>query len=159
MSTRAPTARSADHHQRNPMARSVLAALYAGLAMTVIAMIVPYIDRATTNTLADHIRAGYPTYTQARIDTASTIYLVYLSVIGVLGVVGWLWTVRSVKTGRRWVRAAATGMFALGTSVALIDLLIRDTSGDTGLSALLGWVGILPCLPGLLAVTLLWRRP
>jgi len=159
MSTRAPTARNADHRQRNPMARSVIAALYAGLAMTVIAMIVPYIDRATSNTLADHIRAGYPTYTQARIDTASTIYLVYLSVIGVLGVVGWLWTVRSVKTGRRWVRAAATAIFALGTSVALIDLLIRDTSGDTGLSPLLGWVGILPCLPGLLAVTLLWRRP
>jgi len=159
MSTRAPTARNADHRQRNPMARSVIAALYAGLAMTVIAMIVPYIDRATSNTLADHIRAGYPTYTQARIDTASTIYLVYLSVIGVLGVVGWLWTVRSVKTSSRWVRAAATAMFALGTSVALIDLLIRDTSGDTGLSPLLGWVGILPCLPGLLAVTLLWRRP
>jgi hypothetical protein len=47
----------------------------------------------------------------------------------------------------------------MATSVALTDLLIRDTSGDTGLPRLLGWVGILPYLPGLLAVTMLWRRP
>jgi predicted permease len=132
--------------------------MYAGLAMTVIAMIVPYIDHATSNTLANHIQAGYPTYTQARIDTAATTYLVYLSIIGVLGVVGWLWTVRAIKTGKRWARGAATALFALGTSIALTDLLIKDTSGDTGLPPLLGWVGILPCLAGLLAVILLWRN-
>jgi hypothetical protein len=49
-------------------------------------------------------------------------------------------------------------MFALGTSIALTDLLIKDTSGDTGLPPLLGWAGLLPCVAGLLAVTLLWRR-
>jgi hypothetical protein len=36
-------------------------------------------------------------------------------------------------------------MFALGTSIALADLLIKDTSGDTGLPPLLGWVGLLSC--------------
>ncbi len=60
--------------------------MYAGLALTVVATIVAYVDHATSNTLADHIRAGYPTYTQTRIDTAATTYLVYLSVIGVLAV-------------------------------------------------------------------------
>ena len=139
--------------------RSTIATLYAGLALTVIATIVPPVDRATSNTLADHIRTGYPTYSQARIDTAATTYLVYLSTIGVLGVVAWLWTVRVVKMRKRWARGAATAMFMLGTSVALTDLLIKDTSGDTGLPPLLGWAGILPCLPGLLAVILLWRRP
>jgi hypothetical protein len=49
-------------------------------------------------------------------------------------------------------------MFALGTTIALIDLLIKDTSGDTGLPPLLGWAGTLPCLAGLLAVLLLWAR-
>jgi hypothetical protein len=83
---------------------SVIGAMYAGLAMTVIAMVVPYIDHATSNTLANHIRVGYPTYTHTRIDTAATTYLVYLSTIGVLGVVGWLWTVRAIKTGKRWAR-------------------------------------------------------
>ena len=104
--SRALTRRSADHRQRKPMtgSPSVIGTMYAGLAMTVIAMIVPYIDHARSNTLAHHIGAGYPTYTDARIDTAATTYLVYLSIIGVLGVVGWLWTVRAIKAGKRWAR-------------------------------------------------------
>ena len=65
---------------------------------------------------------------------------------------------RALKAGKRWARGAATVMFALGTGIALIDLLVRDTSGDTGLPPLLGWAGMLPCLAGLLAVMLLWRR-
>ena len=53
--------------------------------------------------------------------------------------------------------AAATGLFVAGTAIALFDLTIRDTSGDTGLPALLGWVGLLPCLAGLVMVITLWR--
>jgi hypothetical protein len=138
--------------------RSATGAMYAGLGLTVIAMAVPFADHATANVLADHIRAGYPTYTQARVDSAVTAYLVYLSIVGALGVIGWLWAIWAVKAGKRWARGAVTTMFALGTGIALIDLLIKDTSGDTGLPPLLGWAGLLPCLAGLLAVTLLWRR-
>ena len=139
------------HHER-----SALGAMYAGLGLTVAAMIILFADHATGNVLADHIRAGYPAYTQARIDSAVTAYLVYLSVVGALGTGCWLWTIWAVKTAKRWARGAATAIFALGTAVALVDLLIKDTSGDTGLPPLLGWAGMLPCLAGLLAVTLLW---
>ena len=38
--------------------QSAIAAMYAGLALTVVTLIVPYIDHATANVLADHIRAG-----------------------------------------------------------------------------------------------------
>jgi PGF-CTERM motif len=138
--------------------RSAIGAMYAGLALTVVAMIVAYVDHATANVLAGHIRAGYPAYTQARIDLAVTTYLVYLSVVGALGIICWLATIWAVKAGKRWARGAATTMFALGTTIALTDLLIKDTSGDTGLPPLLGWAGMLPCLAGLLAVALLWRR-
>ena len=141
------------HHER-----SAIGAMYAGLGLTVVAVIVAYVDHATANVLAGHIRAGYPGYTQARIDTAVTTYLVYLSVVGVLGILCWLAAIRAVKAGKRWARGAATAMFALGTGIAVIDLLVKDTSGDTGLPPLLGWAGMLPCLAGLLAVTLLWRR-
>ena len=141
------------HHQR-----SAIEAMYAGLALTVLAVIVLYGDHATANVLAGHIRAGYPTYTQARIDSAVTAYLVYLSVVGALGILCWLWTIWALKAGKRWARGGATTMFVLGTGIALIDLLIKDTSGDTGLPPLLGWAGMLPCLAGLLAVVLLWRR-
>ena len=132
--------------------------MYAGLGLTLAAMIVAYVDHATGNVLASHIRAGYPTYTQVRIDTAVTTYLVYLSVVGALGIICWLAAIRAVKAGKRWARGVATAMFALGTGIAVIDLLIKDTSGDTGLPPLLGWAGMLPCLAGLLAVMLLWRR-
>lgn len=141
------------HHER-----SVIGAMYAGLALTVAALVVAYVDHATGNVLAAHIRAGYPAYTQARVDTAVTTYLVYLSVVGAVGIVCWLATIRAVKAGKRWARGAATAMFVLGTAIALIDLLVRDTSGDTGLPPLLGWAGMLPCLAGLLAVVLLWGR-
>lgn len=139
--------------------RSTTGALYAGLALTVAATLVPYLDRVTSNTLTAHIRAGYPTYSQARGDAAADIYLTYLSVIGALGVASWVWMIRAVKTGWPWARAAATTIFVLAALVAVTDLFIKDTSGDTGLPHLFGWVGLLPCLPGLLAVTLLWRRP
>ena len=138
--------------------RPAVSAMYAGLGLTVAAMAVGYIDHATVNVLADHIRAGYPAYTKARIDTAVTTYLVYLTAVGALGIIGWIWTIRAVKAGRRWSRVTATAMLALGTGIALTNLLIKDTSGETGLPPLLGWAGMLPCLPGLLAVVLLWSR-
>jgi hypothetical protein len=49
-------------------------------------------------------------------------------------------------------------MFSLGTAVALTALLVKDTSGDTGLSPVLGWIGMTPCLAGLFAVVSLLRR-
>lgn len=135
-----------------------IVAMYAGLALTLVALTVLYIDHATANVLADHIRAGYPTYSQSHIDTAATTYLIYLSIIGALGAICWFWIIRTVNAGKRWARGAAIAMFVLGTGIALFDLLVKDTSGDTGLPPLLGWVGMLPCLAGLLAVTLLWRK-
>jgi hypothetical protein len=138
--------------------RSAIKAMYAGLGLTAAAIILTYVDHATANELANHIRVGYPAYSQARIDSAVATYLVYLSVVGALGIICWLWTIWAVKAGKQWAREAATAMFVLGTAIALTDLLIKDTSGDTGLPPLLGWAGMLPCLAGLLAVVLLWRR-
>jgi hypothetical protein len=137
----------------------VLAALYTGLTTTVVATIAPYLDQATSHSLAHHIRAGYPSFTQARVDAAVTIYEVLLTVIGVLGAAGWGAVIHGVTTGRRWTTPLATALFLVGLGIALTGLLIKDTSGEAGLSSLLGWVGLLPCLPGLLAVTMLWRRP
>ena len=137
--------------------RSALAAMYGGLVVTVLATVVPFVDRATTHLLADHIRAGYPAYDDARVEAAVTAYLVALSVVGVLGAASWLWTAWAVRADKRWARPAATAMFVLGLGVGLTGLLTKDTSGDTGLPATLGWVGMAPSLAGLLAVALLWK--
>ncbi|WP_216651300.1 hypothetical protein [Actinomadura litoris] len=136
--------------------RSVLAAMCAGLGLTVVAAVVPY---AGTHLLADHIRDGYPAYSRSRVDAAVTVYLTLLSVVGALGVIAWLWTAWAVQAGKRWARSAATAMLALGAGVGASGLLIKDTSGDTGLPPVLGWLGTAPCLAGLAAVVLLWRRP
>ncbi|GGM17928.1 hypothetical protein GCM10010129_72660 [Streptomyces fumigatiscleroticus] len=133
--------------------------MYAGLALTVLATIIPYIDRSTTHLLADHIRDGYPSYPQPRVDSAVTTYLVVLSAIGALGVLAWLVTAWAVRAGKRWARPAVTAMFVLGTGVGLTGLLTTDTSGETGLPPALGWAGMIPCLAGGVAVTLLWRSP
>jgi hypothetical protein len=134
--------------------RPAIGTMYAGLGLTVVAMVVPYVARTR---LAEHIRAGYPSYAEGRIDTAVMTYLIYLTVLGALGIVCWFGAIWAVRTGKRWARGVATLVFALGASIALFNLLVKDTSGDTGLPPLLGWVGTLPCLAGLLAVTLLWR--
>ena len=138
-----------------PQERLAIRAMYAGLALTVAATILPHVD---ANGLAHHIRNDYPTYAQSRIDSAVTTYLIYLTVLGALGIIAWLWTIRTVKAGNRWGRAVATALLALATGIALFDLLVRDTSGDTGLPLLLRWVGLLPCLAGLLALTLLFKK-
>jgi hypothetical protein len=135
------------------------AALYAGLALTVLATALPYFDRTTTHLLTDHIRAGYPTYSQARVDSAATTYLIVLSVIGAVGVSCWLGTIWAIRTGKPWARLVATLLLVLGTSIGLTGLLTKDTSGETGLPLALGWAGMAPCLAGLLAVALLWKRP
>ncbi|MDC5697197.1 hypothetical protein OO014_07990 [Intrasporangium calvum] len=142
---------------RNHPQQSAIVAMYAGLALTAVATASGWVDRASGNVLADHLRAGYPSYSVARIDTAVSTWLGYLSILGALGAIGWWWAIRSVRKRRRWARTTATGLFGAGLAVALFNLVVRDTSGDTGLPPLLAWIGMLPALAGLLAVALLWR--
>lgn len=138
--------------------RRPLVVTYFGLGLTVAAVMLVYVDHLTANVLAAHIQDGYPSYSRSRINRAAMTYLVYLSVVGVLGIVGWLTTLWAVARRKSWARLLAAGLLVAGTSVALFNLLIRDTSGDTGLPALLGWTGLLPSIAGLVVVIMLWRR-
>lgn len=133
--------------------RWAVRAMYAGLGLTVLATAIPY---ATKDLLADHIRAGYPAYAPAQVNTAVSTYLILLSVIGALGVLAWIGTTWAVRAGKRWARPAATVMLVLGLTIGLTALVTRDTSGDTGLPATLGLLGMVPTLAGLVAVGLLW---
>ncbi|MGW1060614.1 hypothetical protein [Micromonospora rubida] len=126
---------------------------WAGLASTLAVSAYPWVDRAG---LADHIEAGYPTYAQDRIDTAVMTYLVYLTVLGALGVAGWLVTMWATRRGNRWARWLAAALCTAAIVIALFNGLVRDTSGDTGLPPQLGWLGVVPCLVGILAVALMW---
>ena len=136
---------------------TALAALYVGLALTVVATAAAYVDRFTTHALADHVRHGYPAYSTDRIDSAVTAWLAILSVVGVLGVTGWAVTIRAVRAGKPRARWTATVLLLAGLGLALTCLLTKDTSGDVGLAPVLGVLGLLPSVAGVAAVGLLWR--
>jgi hypothetical protein len=138
---------------------ATLAAMYAGLVLTVAATGAPYVDRATGHVLADHVRSGYPAYSEDRVASAVTAWLSVLTIVGVLGLLGWIGAIWAVRTRRPWARPVATVLFALGAGTALTTLLTRDTSGEVGLAPLLGWIGMLPSVAGLVTVVLLWRHP
>lgn len=138
--------------------KSALYGMYAGLALTIITILILYLDRATTNILARHIQAGYPSYSQSRIDEAVKLWMIYWTILGILGVVSWLFAIWCVKKDKKWARWVATGLFALGTSIALFNLLVKDNNGETGLPPVLGLIGLLPSLAGLWSVIQLWKK-
>ncbi|MCK2215647.1 hypothetical protein MF672_017895 [Actinomadura sp. ATCC 31491] len=137
-----------------PRDRIPLALMYAGAGLTAFAAIFPFVDRATTTVLADHVRAGYPAYDGAAIDAAVGAYLAILAVVGALGLLGWLGAILAVRAGKRWATWAAGALLVIAIGVAVAALTVRDTSGDVGLAPLLGWLLVLPCVPGLAAVVL-----
>ncbi|MGI5158508.1 hypothetical protein [Microbispora sp. CA-102843] len=137
--------------------RTALPMMYIGAGLTAIAALFPFVDRATTTVLADHIKASYPAYEPGAIDTAVTAYLVILSTVGVLGLLGWVGTIWAARAGKRWTSWLAIGLLSIALCIAIAALTVQDTSGDVGLAPLLGWLLILPCVPGLATVAL-WRR-
>jgi hypothetical protein len=134
--------------------RPALAAMYVGLALTLLATLASYLGQ---DTLADHVRDGYPDYSPDEVDSAVASWLAILTIVGVLGAATWIATIRvtaSGKAGSRWAVAAA---FVVGTVIALAALLTEDTSGDVGLAPEIGWIGTLPSVAGAAAVVLVWR--
>src|SRR5581483_10633690 len=114
--------------RRGPLTRRRAAtlALHMGWMFTAATLAVVWVDHATGNVLASHIRAGYPDYSQARINSAAVTYLLYLSAIGALGLTAWFATIRAVSRDGRWVRPSATVMFILAVGLSLTNLLIKD---------------------------------
>lgn len=138
--------------------RSARWAMGAGLGLTVAATVYPLVDRMTTGTLAAHVGTSYPGYAPAEVDTAVTAYLTILSVAGVLGAVGWLSALRAARAGAAWVRWVAPVLLVAAVSLALAGLTVQDTSGDVGLAPAVAWWQVPPCVAGVVAVVLLWRR-
>ncbi|MCP2265705.1 hypothetical protein ACFQHV_04070 [Promicromonospora thailandica] len=152
MSESLTTTRPADRH------RAALGALVAGLVLTVLATVYPYVDRATTGLLARHVAASYPAYGGAEVDAAVTAYLAILTTVGVLGVATWLVVAGAARAGKRWAPWAAALALAGAVCWSVAALTVTDTSGDVGLAPALGWLQALPCVAGAVTVVLLWRR-
>lgn len=143
---------TANHHSR-----SAVVAMSVGLVLTVVAIVVPFLGSPAGQLISTHVKAGYPSYTADEVAAATGMYLAWLTVAGVLGVAAWITSIVVVRTGERWALWVAGTAFVVGAAISLFDLTIRDTSGDTGLPALIGWLGVLPAAAGLVAVVLLWK--
>lgn len=136
-------------------ARAALVALSVGLLLTIVAAVAPFVERSR---LAAHISAGYPEYTAGEVTAAVDAWLIVLATVGVLGLAGWLLTSWAVATGKRWAALVTAALFVLGLATAVAGLTFTETPGDVGLAPVFGWLLLLPCLPGLLAVVLTMRR-
>jgi hypothetical protein len=142
---------------RSP-ATYVRPALFAGLALTVLATIAPLVDLLTADSIGDHVRAAYPGWSADLVSKDRNAITVYLVAVGVLGLAGWLWSIVAVAHGNRRVRGLSTTLFALGATIQLTTLSIGGESYTTIVPTFHGVLGLLPSLAGLVAVVGLWRR-
>jgi hypothetical protein len=138
-------------------ARRRPAAMYIGLALTVLATLAPLVDVATIDTLSQHVRDAYPGWGPALVRDDRNAMVIYLLITGGLGIITWLWTIWAVTTRRRWARLAATTAFAAGAGVALLNLTLGGGHYHTILPLVYGLLTLLPALAGLAAVVSMWR--
>lgn len=136
-------------------ARRALVAMYAGLALTVLAALAVVVGSAD---LSRHLHGIYdPWIGPAKADESQSVLVTYLLAVGVLGVASWLLLARAIKRRKGWARPAATVVFVLASGIAGTNLLMQEYE-KTILPTQLGIAGVLPCLAGLVAVVLLWLR-
>lgn len=136
-------------------ARRAVVAMLTGLALSVAAMLALAANLASTDMLARHLHEVYAGYAVSPPDEVAVA--TYLFTLGGLGIVAWLWMVWAVRRQKRWARLVATGMFVLASVVAVANLTVTEY-GQTILPTQFGLAGLVPCLAGLVAVVLLWRR-
>ena len=126
--------------------------MYAGLALTVAAAVVAIVEHAT-GALSRHLHDVYsgtpPCHPDLRFWPTCS-YSARSAPLGGCGLCG------PSGGGSVGLPPVSTVLFVLATGLAVANLTIREY-GQTILPTNLGLVGLLPCLTGLVAVTLLWR--
>jgi hypothetical protein len=129
--------------------------MVVGLVLTVVAAVVPIVDQLTVHGIATHLNAVYAGTGVP--PPAASGPIVYLVVLEVFGILAWLVTIQAVRRGRRWARPVATGLLAVATVLAVMDLTASEYGTEPILPLWLGVVGLLPCLAGFVAIALMWR--
>ncbi|TDE11196.1 hypothetical protein [Jiangella asiatica] len=150
MTTTAPARESRLDHVRG--------AMYAGLALTVLAALAPLIDIATVDTIGDHVRDAYPRWPDSTVATERNAIAGYLAAVWLIGVAGWILTMRAVAGRRRSARRIAVTMFTLGTLVALTNLSIPGGEYERIVPPAHGALGLLPVAVGLAVTVMVLRR-
>ena len=81
----------------------------------------------------------------------------YLVGLEMLAVLAWVLTILVVRRRPRRAPLLAAAFLVAGAALAIVDLTVTEY-GRPILPTWLGVLGLLPCVPGLIAVVLLHRR-
>jgi hypothetical protein len=125
------------------------------VGLEVLGVVVPIVDLDTRGTLAAHLQDLYCPYGVPAPDASAVVaYLVGVGLAGVLVLLATIWA--------GWPRvalgAAALHRGPVRRHCSCLRNLTVSEYGQPILPTWLGVVGLLPCLAGLVAVVLLWRR-
>lgn len=149
------TARSLRASSTHRPSRRAVRVMVVGVALTVVSLAAPVVDLLTVGELAAHLQTVYAgTGVPAPAASAITASLVGL---GLLGVLCWVATIQAVRRGRRGASVMAAAFLVLGAALTVGELTVAEY-GRPILPTWVGMLGLLPCLPGLVALVLLSRR-
>lgn len=141
-----------------PVDRQAIRYMYLGLALTVLAAVAPALDLVTLDIVADHVRNAYPNWPDDMVAADRNAIVGYMAGVGVLGIGCWLWAIAGVRKRSSRARLVSTILFSVGAIMALTDLTFSGEAYTTNvIPYLYGTLGLLPTVPGLLAVVRLWR--
>ncbi|WP_216206423.1 hypothetical protein [Amycolatopsis aidingensis] len=134
--------------------RNAITAMYVGLALTLIAAVVPIIDQ---DSLSKPVVGKYQEYTEAELEGARSFVMAYLITLAAIGVVCWLLMIWAARRQKGWTRVTATTIFVLALGIALMNLVLEEY-GNKIVPTSMAVAGLLPCVAGLVAVVFLWKR-
>lgn len=130
--------------------------LQVGLALGVLAAAAPVFDVFVTGSIGAHVRGAYPNWTADTVAMDRNAIAGYLAVVGVLGIAGWVGALWALRT--RGAPAVALVLFVVGAVMAMVTASSAGGAYDTIVPKQFGALVLLPLVPGLIAVVLLWRR-
>ncbi|MFE2754357.1 hypothetical protein ACFXGA_20400 [Actinosynnema sp. NPDC059335] len=129
--------------------RTAVNLFYAGLAATVLAVLVVIVDQAGPDGLGANFRSAYSSYSAEKLAEVKGITLTYLFTLGVLSALVYLALIRAVRKGKGWARIAAIVVFAVGTALGFYHF-------GENFPVLVTLSGILVGVVGLVAAVALW---
>ena len=127
-------------------------AMGVGLLLSVATLIALIFDQTNGDGLALHVQDLYAPYD---LNPDPNVLFGYLYVTTVVGILMWLTTIWSVRHRKPGARVVATIVFVFGASLAFFNLVVSEY-GTQLFPTLWGFLGLLPSVAGLVAITLLW---
>ncbi|UYM04339.1 hypothetical protein [Solicola gregarius] len=131
--------------------RRATTTMYVGLALSALLAGLTVVDQATVGGITDEMWKEYPDYTAGEVDTEAGATAAALYVLAGLGIACWSWLAVATRRGWRHTRWVATTVLALA-------LVASASMSYVPMPSYLASAMWLPCIAGIVALTMLWLR-